>query len=127
MAVAPGQLCSAGGCGVVVRGGTRCPRHPFPTKQRREWTERDRAKDRERGSAAQRGYDWPWKKARDRYLMEHPLCAHCLAKGRRWPADEVDHIVPLRQGGDKYDEANLQSLCRRCHARKTLEDTRRGA
>ena len=27
-------------------------------------------------------------------------------------ATEVDHIVPLRDGGAMYDEANLQGLCK---------------
>lgn len=32
---------------------------------------------------------------------------------------EVDHIVPLYQGGSN-DTTNLQALCRNCHGRKTL-------
>lgn len=31
---------------------------------------------------------------------------------------EVDHIVPIGRGGDMYDPANLQTLCRKCHIRK---------
>jgi 5-methylcytosine-specific restriction protein A len=35
---------------------------------------------------------------------------------------EVDHIIPLRQGG-KNTMDNLQGLCKSCHSRKTaLED-----
>ena len=33
--------------------------------------------------------------------------------------NEVDHIRPLRAGGDPYDESNLQVLCGGCHAAKT--------
>ena len=32
---------------------------------------------------------------------------------------KVDHIMPLRDGGDPLDEANLQALCRPCHFRKS--------
>ena len=30
-------------------------------------------------------------------------------------ATETDHIVPLQDGGAKYDDDNLQPLCRTCH------------
>jgi 5-methylcytosine-specific restriction enzyme A len=55
-----------------------------------------RALDRERPSAARRGYDGRWRKARAEFLAEHPLCAHCLAEGRLTPATVVDHVVPHR-------------------------------
>ena len=42
-------------------------------------------------------------------------CVQCGAGGRI----EVDHIVPLRDGGAPFDLDNLQTLCRACHARKT--------
>ena len=32
---------------------------------------------------------------------------------------EVDHRVPLEDGGALYDPGNLQSLCRGCHIDKT--------
>lgn len=42
-------------------------------------------------------------------------CVKCGARGRL----EVDHITPLRDGGAPYDLSNLQSLCAKCHSRKT--------
>ena len=42
-------------------------------------------------------------------------CAKCGKAGRL----EVDHRVPLEDGGAVYDLANLQSLCRSCHFAKT--------
>ena len=36
---------------------------------------------------------------------------------------EVDHIVPLAHGGDAFDLANLQALCRGCHIAKTRAQT----
>ncbi|MGB3390738.1 MAG: HNH endonuclease signature motif containing protein [Pseudaminobacter sp.] len=42
-------------------------------------------------------------------------CVQCDARGRL----EVDHIKPIRDGGAPYDLENLQSLCPKCHARKT--------
>jgi len=42
-------------------------------------------------------------------------CVQCGARGRV----EVDHVVPLRDGGAPFDLSNLQCLCAACHARKT--------
>ena len=39
-------------------------------------------------------------------------------------ATETNHIVPLQDGGAKYDDDSLQPLCRNCHQRKTNEETR---
>jgi 5-methylcytosine-specific restriction endonuclease McrA len=33
--------------------------------------------------------------------------------------DEVDHIIPISEGGERFDEDNLQAACKRCHAWKT--------
>ena len=46
-------------------------------------------------------------------------CVRCGKAGRL----EADHIVPLAKGGDPYDKANLQTLCRGCHVEKTKTDT----
>jgi 5-methylcytosine-specific restriction enzyme A len=83
--------------------------------------------DRQRPGAAQRGYDGRWRKARARYLTEHPWCASCQAEGRLTRATVVDHVVPHR--GDAalfWDHDNWQALCRRCHDRKTVRDGRWG-
>jgi 5-methylcytosine-specific restriction enzyme A len=83
--------------------------------------------DRQRPGAAQRGYDGRWRKARARYLAEHPLCASCQAEGRLTRATVVDHVVPHR--GDArlfWDETNWQALCKPCHDAKTVRDGRWG-
>lgn len=35
---------------------------------------------------------------------------------------EVDHIVPLTDGGSHCDPSNTQSLCKSCHSSKTARD-----
>jgi 5-methylcytosine-specific restriction endonuclease McrA len=35
-------------------------------------------------------------------------------------ATEVDHIVPLSQGGAPYDQANLRAVHRHCHQQKPV-------
>jgi 5-methylcytosine-specific restriction endonuclease McrA len=42
----------------------------------------------------------------------------CEQQGRTRLATEVDHIIPISQGGDVLDEANLQPLCHDCHIEK---------
>lgn len=83
-----------------------------------------RTKDRQRGTAHQRGYDARWDKARLEHLDEQPLCADHMKRGYIEAATVVDHITPHK--GDKelfWDRNNWQSLCKPCHDRKTqLED-----
>lgn len=47
-------------------------------------------------------------------------CVKCQRRGRL----EVDHVIPLHRGGDKYKIANLQTLCRPCHFAKTAAENR---
>ena len=73
-----------------------------------------------RESAASRGYDSGWRKARLLYLRRNPLCVECLGEKRLVPATVVDHIIPHR--GDTrlfWDQGNWQSLCKTCHDKKT--------
>lgn len=57
------------------------------------------------------------------FLSRHPLCAHCSEEGKVTVATEVDHIIPLHQGGlDEWE--NLQGLCHEHHADKTAKEMR---
>lgn len=62
-----------------------------------------------------------WMRIRARALRTNPLCTICAAAGRVVGATEVDHRIPLHQGGTD-DDANLQGLCHDCHADKTARD-----
>jgi len=55
-----------------------------------------------------------WKRARDGFKRKHPTCNHC----GEW-ANVVDHITPVRAGGEFWDSSNWQSLCTSCHNRKS--------
>ena len=47
-------------------------------------------------------------------------CAHCRAL---LPATfEIDHVIPLHQGGLDCAETNADALCNHCHAQKTLRE-----
>jgi len=58
-----------------------------------------------------------WKKARDHQLKRFPLCIKCQR-----PATMVDHIVEIRDGGERLDPSNLQSMCKSCHNTKTAQE-----
>ncbi len=66
-----------------------------------------------------------WRRTRDAFLREHPLCHACEGRGRFVPAVVVDHVTPLKAGGARFDVSNLQSLCASCHNRKTARETAR--
>jgi 5-methylcytosine-specific restriction protein A len=73
---------------------------------------------------SQRMRGWELQKLRAKMFKADPLCAHCRAAGRTRKWDELDHIVPLREGGTN-DESNLQGLCYECHAIKSAAESRR--
>lgn len=67
-------------------------------------------------SARERGYTYAWTKARNRFIMQNPVCVMCKNAGYLTPAEVVDHIIPHK--GDHtlfWDESNWQSLCKRHH------------
>lgn len=57
---------------------------------------------------------WQWQKTAEDFLRHHPRCAWCGAE-----ATQVDHIIPVADGGALYDHANLQALCALDHDKKT--------
>jgi len=107
-----GVPCRERTCTGVVRNGvcSQCG------SQR---TEKDRAYDAGRGSAAQRGYNAAWQRLRRMQLAREPLCADCL-DGGGWVrlATEVHHIIALRAGGENSFD-NLMSLCKSHHSKRT--------
>lgn len=67
-------------------------------------------------NSSQRGYNYRWQKARERFLLDNPLCIYCGRIGRTAAASVVDHIVAHR--GDTslfWNQENWQALCKACH------------
>lgn len=63
-----------------------------------------------------------WKKLRDTYIKQNPLCELCLIDGKVTPATDVHHKQsPFKNGAINYqllnDIENLQSLCKECHGK----------
>jgi len=64
-----------------------------------------------------------WRALSQSFRRRHPVCLHCMRKGRTTPCDMVDHIVPVRvEWGLRHDPQNLQALCHPCHNAKTRQD-----
>ena len=106
--------CRYPGCPALLAAPGYCDKHLRSIR---------RQQDEHRGSAAARGYDARWRKARALYLSLHPLCAACRRHGRTVAASVVDHIQPHK--GDKnlfWDERNWQALCKPCHDAKTVRE-----
>lgn len=53
-------------------------------------------------------------------------CEECTTSGRPKLAAEVDHRIPLWEGGAD-DDSNRQALSTECHARKTAAEAARRA
>lgn len=102
----PKTPCSHPGCPELTE--TRfCEKHAKQEAARYEKYDRD--------PATHKRYGRTWKRIRDRYVSEHPLCEECLKLGRMTPVAEVHHILPLSQGGTHVED-NLMSLCTPCHS-----------
>lgn len=105
------RICSHPGCSELVDSG-KCERHKG-------------SYDRNRGSAAERGYDRRWARARVRFLADHPFCEcqDCQREGKIIPSEVVDHRIPHK--GDPvlfWDENNWQAMSKRCHDKKTVKE-----
>jgi len=109
----PDIPCKHQGCGKLIPSGTKyCEDH-------------QQVNHFEIRSTKEKGYNNAWRKARARFLKQHPLCVRCLEKGTHRRANVVDHITPHR--GDEtffWDEKNWQALCKSCHDRKTMTEDR---
>lgn len=106
MARAP-KICSEPGCPNLA---------PCATHQREPWRASSR-RERLRTSSGSRQQ----RLARAVMERDHGVCHVCGRPG----ADEVDHVVPLSEGGadDFYNRAPIHS--KPCHERKTSEEAGR--
>lgn len=76
---------------------------------------------------------WPynsstWKRLRLAHLSLSPLCVGCEAMGLATPANTVDHVVPINNGGPAFPgHDGLRSYCPACHGAKTARGSEAGA
>ena len=112
MALKPLKPCRHPGCSALTRDGY-CPKHKPRKAPRRVSAEY---------------HNWYslsiWTDdLRPAQLLREPFCRECARRGVRTWATVVDHVKPHR--GDWWlfiDPQNHQSLCERCHNRKTARE-----
>lgn len=63
-----------------------------------------------------------WAKLRAVHLRENPYCVHCQNEGVTKVGRVVDHILPVRLGGDMWEPSNLQTLCDSHHNIKSNKE-----
>lgn len=66
-----------------------------------------------------------WRRVRRLKLEINPFCEECERIGEIVPGRVVDHIAPIAQGGEPLAMENLQTLCDRCHNRKSGKEAHR--
>lgn len=49
------------------------------------------------------------------HRRKNPLCVFCDQLDRAVMCDDVDHMIPIADGGPIHDQSNLISLCRLHH------------
>ena len=122
------KVCVASGCDdIAIEGLPHCDHH----EERRLAKLKDSRANAKLSVAAKAGsalYRNPaWRKASKVFLQRFPLCADCDELGVVEPAVHVDHVE--RHCGDRvkfWDQTNWQSLCHRCHSRKTAREVFHG-
>ena len=103
----PKRPCSHPGCPKLT-DGRFCEEHARQEAKRYEKYDRD--------PATRRRYGRAWKRIRDSYVSQHPLCEQCLKEGRFVETEEVHHRKPLAEGGT-HARDNLIALCKSCHSK----------
>jgi 5-methylcytosine-specific restriction protein A len=92
-------------CGCIAAVGAQC--------------QHARARDKERPTARQRGYDTEYQQAAAAFLREHRRC-DCGA-----PAVLVRHVISIRLRPDlRMDRRNWQPGCRSCNVKDAHRDKR---
>lgn len=81
------------------------------------------AYDRRRGKDRQWYGKTQWRKVREAFLKENPLCVDCQSAGQYEPANEVHHKIRRKDNESlQFDFDNLEALCHSCHSKRTAEE-----
>ena len=121
----PHSPCSEPGCPRFAhpKGRGKCLEHRRQYERERSARRRAQAKDK-RGRGVYKTKTWQMR--RKQAIERDPFCAWTFRDGSRCQrlGEELDHVVPLDQGGKEYDADNLQLLCAEHHRLKTAIENR---
>lgn len=109
------KFCLHRGCNVLVDSGVgRCEAHASDKQAARKQYDANRPEWHGMYKSKR------WLDARIRYLQRHPLCVECEKQGRLTLGNTINHIIPHKGNYDLFwDEGNWETLCERCHNRRT--------
>lgn len=91
-----------------------------PKRKQRPWLQGQQQHSRERLVRNKFYQSRQWRTLRGMFIKQHPLCIECGNVGA-----VVDHIVPIREGGESLAWDNLQTMCHRCHNVKSGKEAHR--
>ena len=114
----PKRPCRYPGCSrLAVGDGQYCAEH--------QKVAHETYKKFERNPDINKTYGRSWKRIRDRYAAEHPLCVMCLREGRLTPVQEVHHILPVEIDGPlgRPPDTHQQAGKRRLAGSRRADDT----
>lgn len=119
------RKCTFGGCPKTVNHDTEDKTPPRCERHKHTFTHKKVYHDHQFHRARYFYGTIEWKNARNRYINTHPLCEHCDKRGIITPGQMVDHIIEIEDQGDKLNPDNFQTLCNKCHSKKTYEAKRK--
>ena len=81
-----------------------------PKRKQRPWLQGQNKSSKARIERNKFYQSTAWRRLRGMFIKRNPLCVECESIGQ-----VVDHIVPIKSGGDSLAWDNLQTMCHRCH------------
>ena len=106
----------------IKKGEIETKRQKIISDKEKEKVQRESKKSEHMKEASDIYTDKRWKKLRNWYITEHPLCENHLTQNILRPATCVHHKRFISSGLTKHDmevimlnPENLMSLCQNCH------------
>lgn len=101
----------------------------FPKSRKRPWQSEPAKPQQGRKVTTKFYHSTAWRKFRNRYISENPLCVECYLEGKSVAGHVVDHIKQINREdpynthfgvyGEPLDEDNVQTLCHHHHNKKS--------
>ena len=92
-----------------------------PIQKKRPWNNRGERKAHGRRLADNSSFynSTKWRKKAKQHKELNPFCVKCAQDDKVTAVEFTDHIVRIEDGGNPFDDNNLQSLCSFHHNQKS--------